>query len=190
MRRTQPTHRALDDARATVDVLHGLIERVGDAWASTPSRSSRTYSSRVPPQQRRKRHLADAVPHGPGVYLFEDGDGRVLYVGRSKDLRSPRPLLLHRQRDAHPHGARWCGWPSGSARSPCPTALEAEVRELRLIAEHRPRYNRRSRFPERVLWLKLTVEPFPRLSLVRALKDDGADYLGPVRVAAQRPRPR
>ena len=49
----------------------------------------------------------------------------------------------------------------------CATALEAEVRELRLIAEHKPRYNRRSRFPERALWLKLTVEAFPRLSLVR-----------------------
>ncbi len=45
----------------------------------------------------------------------------------------------------------------------CSTALEAEVRELRLIAEHRPRYNRRSKFPERAVWVKLTVEPFPRL---------------------------
>jgi DNA polymerase-3 subunit epsilon len=57
--------------------------------------------------------------------------------------------------------------------------LEAEVRELRLIAEHKPRYNRRSRYPERASWLKLTVEPFPRLSQVRELRDDGAAYLGP-----------
>jgi DNA polymerase-3 subunit epsilon len=61
----------------------------------------------------------------------------------------------------------------------CATALEAEVRELRLIAEHKPRYNRRSRFPERVHWLKLTVEPWPRLSLVRRVLDDGAEYVGP-----------
>ena len=40
----------------------------------------------------------------------------------------------------------------------CAHPLEAEVRELRLIAEHKPRYNRRSRFPERAMWLKLTVE--------------------------------
>jgi DNA polymerase-3 subunit epsilon len=53
------------------------------------------------------------------------------------------------------------------------------VRELRLIAEHKPRYNRRSRFPERSVWLKLTVEPFPRLSQVRLVRDDGATYLGP-----------
>ena len=53
------------------------------------------------------------------------------------------------------------------------------VRELRLIAAHKPRYNRRSRFPEKVHWLKLTVEPWPRLSLVRKVLEDGADYLGP-----------
>ena len=49
----------------------------------------------------------------------------------------------------------------------CATPLEAEVRELRLIAEHKPRYNRRSRFPEKVHFVKLTREPWPRLSLVR-----------------------
>jgi DNA polymerase-3 subunit epsilon len=67
----------------------------------------------------------------------------------------------------------------------CATPLEAEVRELRLIAQHKPRYNRRSRFPERALWLKLTVEAFPRLSRVREVRDDGATYLGPFSGARQ-----
>jgi DNA polymerase-3 subunit epsilon len=62
----------------------------------------------------------------------------------------------------------------------CATALEGEVRELRLIAEHKPKYNRRSRFPEKVHYLKLTREPWPRLSLVRRVTDDGADYVGPL----------
>jgi DNA polymerase-3 subunit epsilon len=61
----------------------------------------------------------------------------------------------------------------------CATPLEARVRELRLIAAHKPRYNRRSRHPEKMHWLKLTVEPWPRLSLVRQVAEDGADYLGP-----------
>ena len=63
----------------------------------------------------------------------------------------------------------------------CAHALEAEVRELRLIAAHKPPYNRRSKFPERHHWLKLTVEPYPRLSVVRQLTGDGATYLGPFR---------
>jgi DNA polymerase-3 subunit epsilon len=61
----------------------------------------------------------------------------------------------------------------------CAHGLEAEVRELRLIAAHAPPYNRRSKFPERVVWLKLTAEAYPRLSVVRALADDDAAYLGP-----------
>ena len=61
----------------------------------------------------------------------------------------------------------------------CAHSLEAEVRELRLIAAHKPPYNRRSKFPERTAWLKLTAEPYPRLSLVGAVRADGGAYLGP-----------
>jgi DNA polymerase-3 subunit epsilon len=176
---TQPTHRALDDARATVDVLHGLIERVGTQGVDTLEELG-TYSSRVSPEQRRKRHLAEGLPRGPGVYLFEDPQGRVLYVGRSKDVKA-RVRSYFTASEMRTRMAEMVRLADRVRPVPCPTVLEAEVRELRLIAEHRPRYNRRSRFPERVLWVKLTVEPFPRLSLVRSLKEDGADYLGPFR---------
>jgi DNA polymerase-3 subunit epsilon len=64
---------------------------------------------------------------------------------------------------------------------PCATPLEAHVREIRLIGLHKPSFNRRTRHPERVTWLKLTNEPWPRLSLVKRVLDDDADYLGPFR---------
>jgi DNA polymerase-3 subunit epsilon len=66
----------------------------------------------------------------------------------------------------------------------CAHALEAQVRELRLIAAYKPRYNRRSKFPEKAVWLKLTVEPFPRLSIVHAVKP-GDVHLGPLRSQRQ-----
>jgi DNA polymerase-3 subunit epsilon len=174
---TTPTHRALDDARATVDVLHGLIERVGTQGVDTLEELT-TYSSRVPAALRRKRHLAEGLPSGPGVYLFEDAEGRVLYVGRSTDLRR-RVRSYFTASETRTRMAEMVGLAARVRHVPCPTVLEAEVRELRLIAAHKPRYNRRSRFPERAQWLKLTVEPFPRLSVVRDLRDDGAAYLGP-----------
>jgi DNA polymerase-3 subunit epsilon len=174
---TTPDHRALHDARATVDVLHGLIGRLGNLGVHSLEELT-TFSSQVTPAQRRKRHLADALPHAPGVYLFRDGQGRVLYVGKSRDLRS-RVRTYFTASEMRTRMAEMVGLADRVDPVVCATELEAEVRELRLIAEHRPRYNRRSKFPEKASWVKLTVEPFPRLSLVRKVADDGACYLGP-----------
>ena len=176
---TTPNHRALADARATVDVLHGLMERLGNLGVHTLEELG-TFSSRVSTAQRKKRHLAEQLPHAPGVYLFRDSRDRVLYVGTSKDLRS-RVRTYFTASETRSRMGEMVGLATSVQGITCATALEAEVRELRLIAEHKPRYNRRSKFPERVSWVKLTVEPWPRLSLVKQVLDDGADYLGPFR---------
>ena len=174
---TTPNHRALSDARATVDVLHGLMARLGNLGVHTLE-ELQTFSSRVTSAQRRKRHLAEQLPHAPGVYLFRDDRGQVLYVGTSKDLRT-RVRSYFTASETRSRMGEMVGLASSVTGIECATPLEAEVRELRLIAEHKPKYNRRSRFPERVHWVKLTVEPWPRLSLVRRVTDDGADYIGP-----------
>jgi DNA polymerase-3 subunit epsilon len=175
---TEPCHRALADARATVGVLHGLLERVGNLGVASLE-DLKTFSSRVPAAVRRKRHLAETVPSGPGVYMFKDGRGRVLYVGTSGDVRA-RVRSYFTASEQRSRMAEMVGLAERIDTVPCAHALEAQVRELRLIAEHRPRYNRRSRFPERALYLKLTVEPFPRLSIVRQISDDDTFYLGPL----------
>ncbi|MEU4601777.1 DEDD exonuclease domain-containing protein [Kribbella sp. NPDC023972] len=174
---TTPNHRALSDARATVDVLHGLFERVGSLGVQTLE-DLQTFSARVAPAVRAKRHLAETLPHAPGVYLFTDDRGEVLYVGKSKDLRN-RVRSYFTASETRTRIGEMIGIATGVRGIECGTSLEAEVRELRLIAEHKPRYNRRSKFPERQHWLKVTVEPFPRLSLVKQVRDDDAGYLGP-----------
>jgi DNA polymerase-3 subunit epsilon len=174
---TTPNHRALSDARATVDVLHGLMERLGGLGVHTLE-ELQTFSSRVSTAQRKKRHLAEGLPHAPGVYLFRDDRARVLYVGTSRDLRT-RVRSYFTASETRSRMGEMVGIASSVDGIECATALEAEVRELRLIAEHKPKYNRRSRFPEKVHFVKLTREPWPRLALVRRVLDDGADYLGP-----------
>jgi DNA polymerase-3 subunit epsilon len=176
---TTPNHRALADARATVDVLHGLMERLGNLGVHTIE-ELQTFSARVSTAQRRKRHLAESLPHAPGVYLFRDARGTVLYVGTSRDIRS-RVRNYFTASETRSRMGEMVGLAEDVMGVVCATSLEAEVRELRLIAEHKPRYNRRSKFPERVLWVKLTVEPWPRLSVVKHVLDDDADYLGPFR---------
>ena len=174
---TTPNHRALADARATVDVLHGILGRLGSLGVHTLE-ELQTYSSRVSQAQRRKRHLAEGLPQEPGVYLFRDGGSRVLYIGTSRDLRS-RVRSYFTASETRSRMGEMIGLAESVTGIVCATPLEGEVRELRLIAEHKPRYNRRSRFPEKAMFVKLTREPWPRLAVVRRVLDDEADYLGP-----------
>ena len=174
---TTPNHRALADARATVDVLHGLMERLGGVGVQTLEELA-TFSSRVSTAQRRKRHLAEHLPQAPGVYLFRDDQARVLYVGTSKDLRR-RVRSYFTASETRSRMGEMVALAESVTGLTCATPLEAEIRELRLIAQHKPRYNRRSRRIDKVHFIKLTREPWPRLSLVRRVLDDDADYLGP-----------
>jgi DNA polymerase III subunit epsilon len=178
---TKPTHRALADARATVEVLHRLLERIGNLGVQSLEEllalARDAAAHRPTTRQRQKRHLAEAVPSAPGVYLFRGARDEVLYVGTSGDLR-------RRVRSYFTAGERRRRVRDMVAQAErvdavvCAHALEAAVRELRLIAAHRPRYNRRSRNPNAVWWVTTTAEAFPRLSVV-ATPRDGA--LGPFR---------
>lgn len=177
---TEPTHRALDDARATVDVLHALIERVGNQGVHTYA-DLRAYLPDVTPAQRRKRVLADGLPHRPGVYLFRGPSGEVLYIGTAVDLRR-RVGQYFTGADPRGRMKEMVTLAGAVDHVECAHALEAGVRELRLLAAHAPPYNRRSRFPQRWWWLALTDEAFPRLAVVRAPKHDRA--VGPFRSRA------
>jgi DNA polymerase III subunit epsilon len=177
---TEPTHRALDDAHATVDVLHALIERVGNQGVQTYS-DLRSYLPAVTAAQRRKRVLAEGLPHRPGVYLFRGPSAEVLYVGTAIDLRR-RVSQYFNGTDPRVRTKEMVALASTVDHIECSHALEAGVRELRMLAAHAPPYNRRSRFPHRWWWVVLTDEAFPRLSVVRAPRHDRA--VGPFRSRA------
>lgn len=174
---TKPTHRALDDARATVDVLHALIERVGTQGVHTYT-DLRSYLPNVTAAQRRKRVLAEHLPNRPGVYLFRGPSGEVLYIGTAVDLRRRVGQYFN---GADPRGRikEMVALATSVEHVECANALEAGVRELRLLAAHAPPYNRRSRFPHRWWWVALSDEAFPRLSVIRAPRHGRA--VGPFR---------
>jgi DNA polymerase-3 subunit epsilon len=177
---TTPTHRALDDARATVDVLHALIERVGNQGVHTYA-DLRAYLPDVTPAQRRKRVFAVGVPRRPGVYMFRGPGAEVLYVGTAVDLHR-RVKQYFNGTDPRRRIKEMVALSTGVDHVECAHALEAGVRELRLLAAHSPPYNRRSKFPHRWWWIVLTDEPFPRLSIVRRPKHDLT--IGPFRARA------
>ncbi len=173
-----PNHRALEDAKATAHVLHGLLERAGslgvtnidDLLALPRAKGARYYT---------KIRLSDQLPPAPGVYMFRDRNGAVIYVGKATNLR--QRVRQYFYGDTRKTIGNMMREMATIDHQVCPTVLEAEVAELRLIHAHRPRYNRRSRPPKSSHFVRVTREQFPRLSVVRTVKDDALAHLGPFR---------
>jgi len=174
----RPSHRALDDALATADLLHVMLERSAglgvtglDDLLSLPTMAGHPQATKL--------RLTTALPRGPGVYLFRDRSGRVLYVGKATDLRSR--VRSYFSSDTRRKVGQLLRETHTIDHQVCPTTLEAAVREVRLIHEHSPRFNRQAKDWQRYPYLKLTLnETYPRLSVVKVAKDDGALYLGPL----------
>lgn len=179
-----PNHRALSDAQATVDVLHALLGRMAPLGI-THLEDLATATDPVPSDVRRKRTLADGLPDAPGVYLFVGPGEEVLYVGTSTSIRT-RVRSYFTASEKRGRMTEMLRVADRVTPVVCATTLEARVRELRLISQHSPRYNRRSRFPERMPWVRLVEDAAPRLSIVRDVRP-GAAHLGPFpsRAAAQ-----
>ncbi|SDE09609.1 DEDD exonuclease domain-containing protein [Glycomyces harbinensis] len=173
-----PNHRALDDARATVAVLHGLIERATGHGVGTDAELAE-FCRAIPSElQKRKRHLADGLPHAPGVYIFRDADDRALYIGVSVDVAT----RVRSYFSAAEQRRRLRDMLASAERVEvveCAHRLEAGVAELRLISGGKPPYNRAAKFPEHRSWVRLTDEPYPRLQVSRKPPEPGTPRLGP-----------
>lgn len=176
---TEPIHRALDDAKATLEVLHALLERAATLGVLGLDDLLILPTMRAHPSSG-KLKLTARLPRTPGVYIFRDRGGRVLYVGKATNLRTRvRSYFSSEDRRKVPQLLREV---ESIDVIPCSHPLEAAVREIRLIHEHEPRFNRQAKAWRSYAYLKLTLdERFPRLSVVREQRTDGARYLGPLR---------
>ncbi len=178
----QPCHRALDDALATTDLLHLLIERAtGHGVVGVDDLVALAKLAGHP--QAAKLRLTARLPRTPGVYLFHGARDEILYVGKATNLRQRvrsyfgsddrrriGPLLRELQHVRHLE---------------LPDPLSAEVIESRLIARMLPRYNRAGTRADKYCYVRLdTGAAWPRLSVVTAPGVTG-EYLGPLPSRAQ-----
>ncbi len=120
------------------------------------------------------------LPESPGVYLWRDKDGTVLYVGKAKRLRS-------RVRN-YVTGEHWESIKTRALMQAAaaletivvPSEAHALILEANLIKEYKPKYNIALRDDKSYPYIKVTVaEPFPRVWVTRHLQDDGSRYFGP-----------
>ncbi len=174
----RPTHRALDDAFATTDLLHRLLERAAafgvfglDDLVALPRLDAHPLAAKL--------RLTTGLPRSPGVYLFVDGRGDVLYVGKATNLR--QRVRSYFSTDERRKVGALLRELHEIRHIACAHALEAAVTEVRLIHRHQPRYNRQIKQWKRYVYVKLTLgEAFPRLSVVTAAKPGAGLYLGPL----------
>jgi excinuclease UvrABC nuclease subunit len=120
------------------------------------------------------------LPEGPGVYLFHNGRGAVLYVGKALNLRRRIASYFHHRRRQSPKLRRMIARARAVTIRQTGSELEALLLESRLIKQERPPFNQLATAYVPLPFVKLTLgEPFPRLVLTRQLRPDGGHYLGP-----------
>ena len=149
----QPCHRALADAQATAEVFLRLVELAGERGASTLSELEELAAPR-PRRIHAKRRLIHGAPTRPGVYLFRDAEGRVLYVGKARDLRARLGSYFQSRRqrpsvEAALDQVERIEWRLTGSE------LAAALEEVRLIRELRPPANARTPTPESYVYLHL-----------------------------------
>jgi excinuclease ABC subunit C len=126
------------------------------------------------------REKAHALPDSPGVYLFLDGSGRPIYVGKAASLRARVRSYFAESPDQAAKTLRTVELAHVVDFLVTRTEMEALLLEYNLIKEHSPRYNVVYRDDKRYPYLKVSLaEPFPRVKPTRRVEDDGSRYFGP-----------
>jgi excinuclease ABC subunit C len=121
-----------------------------------------------------------SIPDAPGVYQFQDAEGRVLYVGKAKSLRHRLPNYWQDSAKLTPRTAQMVAQADHVEWVVVDTEVDALILEHSLIQSHLPRYNVRLKDDKSYPWLAITLnEEWPRPAVVRGRKRKGVRYFGP-----------
>lgn len=119
------------------------------------------------------------LPTTPGIYIYKDTGGRVLYVGKAKSLRSRVNSYFRPSANLDPAKEQMVQKIASLETIRTDTENEALILEANLIRQHQPPYNVVLRDDKYYLFIKITKEEFPRVFPVRRISQDGARYFGP-----------
>jgi len=121
-----------------------------------------------------------AFPHAPGVYLMKDAAGRVIYVGKAKDLRSRAGSYFLKAAAEDPRTARLVREIRDVDYLEAESEVDALLVEARLIKDIQPKYNQVLKDGKTFPYLEIhTREDFPRVAFTREPKDRGTRLYGP-----------
>ncbi|MDL2241986.1 excinuclease ABC subunit UvrC [Bacteroidales bacterium OttesenSCG-928-L03] len=129
-----------------------------------------------------KETLANIVanlPEGPGIYMYSDSSGTIIYVGKAKNLKKRVSSYFTKTHDDNPKTRVMVRKIAGINYLVVGSEEEAFLLENNLIKEHRPRYNVMLKDDKTYPWIVVRNEPFPRVYLTRQKIRDGSHYYGP-----------
>src|SRR5437016_6456554 len=120
------------------------------------------------------------IPPGPGIYLYKDASGQIVYCGKAKSLRNRVRTYCQDSRDLDERKDQIMDAMEDLELLKTDTEGEALALENNLIKQHKPKYNILLRDDKTYPFIKLTAnEPFPRAIITRRVRKDGALYFGP-----------
>lgn len=119
------------------------------------------------------------LPNQPGVYLYRNEKGKVIYVGKAKNLRSRVRSYFQDSRNLAPRTLLLVQQIRDLDTIIVDSEVEALILEANLIKEHRPRYNVFLKDDKSYPYIRITHEPFPQVFVTRRIVQDGSKYLGP-----------
>ena len=125
------------------------------------------------------REKVAQLPLQPGVYLYKDGDGKILYVGKAKNLRSRVRSYFNEDRLAEAKTGSLIAEAREIDFIQVDNNKEALALENNLIKQYKPRFNILLRDDKTYPYVKLTNEKYPRVYVTRRILKDGAGYYGP-----------
>lgn len=175
---TEPTHRALPDAKAAHEVFLKMLELAGPLGVVTLE-DLRSFIRVGSKPKTSKLPMVSRIPRTLGVYRFLDARGQTLYVGKAKNLRSRVRSYFYG--DPRPGIAGLTDLVAKVDVQKAPTPLWAAVTEQRLIAKEQPRFNRRGKRRGKEHWITLkpaTSRSIARIAIART-PSKGQLLLGP-----------
>jgi excinuclease ABC subunit C len=125
------------------------------------------------------REKVAQLPTQPGVYLYKDGEGKILYVGKAKNLRSRVRSYFNEDRLAEAKTGSLIAEARDIDFIEVDNNKEALALENNLIKQYQPRFNILLRDDKTFPYVKLTKERYPRVYVTRRILKDGANYYGP-----------
>jgi len=130
-------------------------------------------------EEKKLKETLKKIPHSPGIYKMLDSDGKVIYIGKAKELDKRVKQYFQKNYEHSTRTKKLLENVSDIECTSVDTELEAMILEHSLIKQFMPKYNVIMKDDKSYVYIKITNEDFPRVQIVRKVQKDDAYYIGP-----------